>query len=89
MGSKMIFNYEYIGFAGGFLTTIAFLPQIFKTFKSKSTKDISLSMYVIYSAGLVLWIVYACYINSYSIMVANGFTLALAIVNVIMKLYWK
>jgi MtN3 and saliva related transmembrane protein len=85
----MMHYYEYIGFAAGFLTTVAFIAQIMKTFRSKSTKDISLEMYLIFSAGVILWIIYGLITQSYSIIATNLITLLLAIINITMKLKWK
>ncbi len=85
----MMHYYEYIGFAAGFLTTVAFIAQIIKTFRSRSTKDISLEMYLIFSAGVILWIIYGLITQSYSIIATNLITLLLAIINIIMKLKWK
>jgi MtN3 and saliva related transmembrane protein len=51
--------YEIIGFIAGFLVSIALLPQVIKTWRSKSSKDISLSWTIILMSGLFLWIVYA------------------------------
>ena len=51
--------YEIIGFIAGFLVSIALLPQVIKTFKSKSSKDISFCWTIILMSGLFLWILYA------------------------------
>ncbi|MCJ7571171.1 MAG: PQ-loop domain-containing transporter [Candidatus Thermoplasmatota archaeon] len=51
--------YEIIGFIAGFLVSIALLPQVIKTWRSKSSKNISLSWTIILMSGLFLWIVYA------------------------------
>ncbi len=47
-----------IGLAAGICTTIAFLPQAVKTWKSKSAKDLSLGMYSILCTGILLWLIY-------------------------------
>ncbi len=51
--------YEIIGFIAGFFVSIALLPQVIKTWRSKSSKDISLGWTIILMSGLFLWIVYA------------------------------
>ena len=51
--------YEIIGFIAGFLVSIALLPQVIKTWTSKSSKDISLYWTIILMSGLFLWIIYA------------------------------
>ena len=47
-----------IGFIAATLTTIAFLPQVIKVWKSRSARDISLGMYCLFSSGVLLWLVY-------------------------------
>lgn len=54
----MIDYISYIGFVAGILTIISLLPQIIKSWKTKSTKDISLLRYILYTSGLFLWFVY-------------------------------
>ena len=49
---------DLIGYAAGTLTTLAFLPQVIKTWRSQSAKDISLSMFLMFCVGVFLWIVY-------------------------------
>jgi MtN3 and saliva related transmembrane protein len=51
--------YELIGFIAGFLISIALLPQVIKTWRSKSSEDISLYWTIILMSGLFLWIIYA------------------------------
>lgn len=64
-------NSEVIGLIAGALSCTTFLPQVIKTWKSKSTKDVSLSMFLIASAGTTLWLVYGIMINSISIIGTN------------------
>jgi len=70
---------EIIGFAGGALTTIAFLPQAVKAFRSKSTKDLSLPMYLLFTAGVFLWAAYGFLIESWPIITANSVVFVLAL----------
>jgi MtN3 and saliva related transmembrane protein len=64
-------NSEIIGLIAGALSCTTFLPQVIKTWKSKSTKDVSLTMFLIASAGTTLWLVYGIMINSISIIGTN------------------
>jgi MtN3 and saliva related transmembrane protein len=82
-------NTDLLGLAAGALTTIAFLPQVVKTWKTRSTHDISLGMFVLFSLGLVLWLVYGIAIGAVPIIIANTVTLALALVIVYFKLRYK
>ena len=66
------FNYiDLFGFLAAFLTTIAFLPQLYKTWKTKSADDVSLIMLILFITGLICWIIYGLKINSIPILVAN------------------
>ncbi|BAI88643.1 hypothetical protein B9T07_06130 [Limnospira fusiformis CCALA 023] len=67
-----------IGLLAGMLTTIAFLPQAIKTWKTKSTRDVSLGMFVIFCTGVFLWIVYGTLIKDLPIILTNVATLVLA-----------
>ena len=70
-------NVNYInlfGFSAALLTTIAFLPQLYKTWKTKSADDVSLTMLISFLIGLICWIIYGININSIPILVANIIT---------------
>lgn len=64
-------NSEIVGIIAGALSCTTFLPQVIKTWKSKSTKDVSLSMFLIASLGTTLWLVYGILIHSISIIGTN------------------
>jgi MtN3 and saliva related transmembrane protein len=66
-----------LGFTAASLTTIAFLPQVIKVWRSHSTKDISLPMLVTFIAGITLWLIYGLLVNAAPIYLANGLTLIL------------
>ena len=84
----MIDTIEMVGIFAGFCTTLSFVPQISKVVRTKSTKDISLYMYLIYITGLVFWIFYGVLISSFSLMLANTTTLILASSILFLKLRW-
>jgi MtN3 and saliva related transmembrane protein len=64
-------NSEVIGIIAGAFSCTTFLPQVIKTWKSKSTKDVSLTMFLIATLGTALWLLYGIMINSFSIIVTN------------------
>jgi MtN3 and saliva related transmembrane protein len=74
-----------IGLAAGTLTTIAFLPQVIKTWQSKSAKDISLGMFSTFCTGVFLWIVYGLSIGDLPILLANIITFILAFTILVFK----
>lgn len=83
----MSFDYaEIIGFAAAAGTTIAFLPQAIKTWKTRRTKDLSLGLFSLLTMGVFLWLVYGILINSWPIILANFFTFILASAILIFKL---
>lgn len=75
-----------IGFIAAILTTASFLPQAIKTIKTKDTKGISLLMYILFSAGILLWFVYGLLIHDIAIILANAVTLIFALIILYYKL---
>jgi MtN3 and saliva related transmembrane protein len=69
---------EILGGVAGVMTTTAFLPQAVKTWRTRQTRDISLSMFLIMCAGIILWLAYGALIRSWPLIWANGATLLLA-----------
>jgi len=82
----MITN-DLIGSVAGTLTTVSFLPQVLKTYRSRSAKDISLVMFLLFSLGVFLWLLYGLSLQSMPIIVSNGITLVLALSILVMK-FW-
>lgn len=82
-------NIEWLGLTAGFLTTIAFLPQVIKTWKTRSAKDISLHMFLIFCIGVSLWLIYGIIIDDLPIIVSNILTLLLASSILFFKIRYK
>jgi len=78
-----------IGLAAGVCTTIAFVPQAVKTWQTKSAKDLSLGMYLLFCWGTLLWLIYGILIASLPIILANAVTLLLALSILYFKLFFK
>ena len=84
------FNYiDLFGFLAALLTTIAFLPQLYKTWKTKSANDVSLIMLILFIIGLFFWIIYGLKINSIPILVANIVTFIFNLSILILKLAYS
>jgi len=83
------FMLKYIGFFAAFCTTIAFVPQVIKVYKSKSTKDISLYMFLIFTIGVLSWLIYGIIIFNIPVILANAVTLVLSLIILIYKLRYK
>ena len=69
---------EIVGMTAGALTTISFLPQVIKTYRSRSSKDLSLGMLSLFTFGVLLWMVYGISLMKPAIIIANVLTLLLA-----------
>ena len=75
-----------VGFFAGFLTTISFLPQVVKTWKTRSASDLSLGMFSVFSVGVLFWLVYGFLIQEPPMIIWNSVTLILALAILVMKL---
>ena len=80
---------EALGYFAAFCTTISFLPQTIKTIKTKDTSGLSLSMYLLFFIGVGCWFVYGYVISNYPLMIANGITILLSGIILMMKLKHK
>ena len=84
------FRYEDLfGFSAALLTTIAFLPQLYKTWTTKSAEDVSLIMLILFITGLICWIIYGSRIHSIPILVANVVTFIFNFSILILKIIYN
>ena len=77
-----------IGYIAAFCTTIAFVPQIVRVLKLRSAREISLGMALIFSFGVIMWLVYGLMLHSWPVIIANAATLLLSVSLVVLKLYY-
>ncbi|HEV8512408.1 MAG TPA: SemiSWEET transporter [Cyclobacteriaceae bacterium] len=83
-------NFVYIlGLSAGVCTTVAFLPQVIKTWKSRSAKDLSLGMFSLFCFGVIQWLVYGIFQKDVPVIAANLITLILASTLLVFKLRFK
>ena len=75
-----------IGFAAAFCTTASFLPQAIKTIRTKDTSGISLYMYILFTAGTFLWLLFGIFSNNTPVTVANTVTFGFAAVILFYKM---
>ena len=80
---------QLLGLSAGAFTTISFLPQVFKTWKSRSAKDLSLGMFLFFCLGVAMWLAYGILVRDIPVIVANLFTLMLASTLLFFKLRFK
>jgi MtN3 and saliva related transmembrane protein len=78
-----------MGLVAGTLTTIAFVPQLLKTWKSRSAEDVSLGMLITFCTGVFLWLLYGLFIRSLPVILANAVTLLLAGTILVLKIKYR
>jgi MtN3 and saliva related transmembrane protein len=77
---------ELLGFAAAALTSLCWLPQAWRTIRTRDTRAISLWTQSLFAVGTVLWLTYGVHIGSWPVMLANALTLVLVLTIVTMKL---
>ncbi|MHB0992664.1 MAG: SemiSWEET transporter [Burkholderiales bacterium] len=82
-------NQDFLGLLAGSLTTISFIPQVVRIWRTKKADDISTSMFVIFIAGVALWLGYGILLKAWPVIAANAITLALAMVILILKFRYR
>ena len=79
---------DWLGSFAGFCTTMAFLPQVLKVWKTRSARDVSLGMYAVFTIGVLCWLAYGWLLMIWPIIIANIVTLVLVALVIAMKLRW-
>tara|TARA_B100000963_G_C22127998_1_gene452004 strand:+ start:182 stop:448 length:267 start_codon:yes stop_codon:yes gene_type:complete len=82
----LFFNVEFFGYFAAILTTLAFLPQLIKTIRTKKAEDVSLITLVMFLTGVLSWIIYGYKISSTPILIANIITFILNLLILIFKI---
>lgn len=77
---------DTIGYAAATLTTLAFIPQVLHSWKTRDLSGVSLTMYGLFALGVGLWLIYGLALGSWPIIVANAITLALTGLVIVLKL---
>ena len=75
-----------LGFAAAACTTVAFVPQLLRSWRTGSTRDISLGMFLVMTIGVLLWLIYGLLVHDRPLVVANGVTFVLSLTILVMKL---
>tara|TARA_Y100000589_G_scaffold189317_1_gene179185 strand:- start:152 stop:421 length:270 start_codon:yes stop_codon:yes gene_type:complete len=83
------FNVEFFGYVAAILTTLAFLPQLIKTLKTKKAEDVSLITLIMFLTGVMSWIIYGYKISSTPILLANTVTFILNLLILIFKISFE
>lgn len=82
-------NYSWVGFIAALCTTFSFLPQVIVTIRTRDTAGISLSMYCIFTTGVLAWLIYGIIQMDWPMIMANSITLLFSSIILILKLKEK
>ena len=88
MAIDQLMTPDAFGFIAAVLTTIAFLPQLIKTWRTKKADDVSIVMLLMFITGLLFWIIYAIETNALPVLIANIITFILNVTILILKLIY-
>jgi MtN3 and saliva related transmembrane protein len=77
---------DLMGYGAAVCTTASFLPQLLRVIRTRSARDISLGMFIIYCVGIGMWLCFGILVNSMPMMVANAITLILALCILVAKI---
>ena len=80
---------EVLGYTAGAITSLTFLPQVIKTWKVKSAKDISLMMFIIAAVNEVMWIAYGGLLDNWVIILTNAIVLSMSLIMIFFKLRFR
>ncbi len=78
----------WLGFASGTITSIGFLPQLIKGYRTKHLEDVSYWMPAVIATGMTLWLVYGLFRSDIAIIVANAFGVGCNILLILMKKWY-
>jgi MtN3 and saliva related transmembrane protein len=81
--------FDFVGSLAGAFTTISFVPQVVKTWRSGCAEDLSMLMFSLFSTGVLLWLIYGIALGSLPIVLANGITLVLASIILLLKIRYS
>ena len=84
-----MFNFEILGYVGGAIIAISLIPQIWKSWKTKSTKDISIAWTLIYVVGLLIYITYGIGIQQLPIIIMGAIEISLAASLLVAKMIYS
>lgn len=74
-----------IGMIAGILTSVSFIPQAFKTIKTKNTKGISFTTYILFTVGVILWVIYGYLSKDFAVLLTNLITIVPALIILVIK----
>lgn len=79
---------DLLGLSAGFLTSVAVLPQVVRTWRRKQARDISIWQPLILITGMALWLAYGVVLNDTPLIAANSFSIACYLMLLLMKIIY-
>ena len=76
---------EIVGHTGAFLSSVTFIPQVYKVWQTKSVNDLSLTMMVIVFTSTIIWLIYGIALNLWPVILANGIICLLSLLLIYFK----
>ncbi len=77
---------KLLGYAAATCTTVAFVPQVLHIWRTRQTRDVSLGLFAVMTAGVLMWLIYGLVIHDRPLVAANGTTFVLSLTILVMKL---
>lgn len=82
-------NATYIGLVAGALTSVAVIPQVVRTYRTRHARDISIWQPVLLDIGMILWLIYGVLLRDWPLILANAFSIFCNTLLIGMKIYFK
>ena len=76
---------EILGLIAGAVTSMGYLPQLYRGYKTKKLLDVSYYMPIVLAIGMFLWLLYGIFLKAFAVIIANAFGITCSIVLIIMK----
>ena len=76
---------EILGLIAGAVTSMGYIPQLYRGFKTKKLEDVSYFMPIVLAIGMTLWLFYGIFLKAFAVIIANAFGIACSIGLIIMK----
>jgi MtN3 and saliva related transmembrane protein len=82
-------NATHIGLVAGFLTSVAVIPQVVRTYRTRHARDISIWQPLLLDIGMILWLIYGIMLKDLPLILANAFSIFCNTLLIGMKIYFK
>jgi MtN3 and saliva related transmembrane protein len=82
-------NATHIGLVAGFLTSVAVIPQVVRTYRTRHARDISIWQPLLLDIGMILWLIYGIMLKDLPLILANAFSIFCNTLLIGMKIYYK